>query len=210
MSNHNLKMTFRPVPVAGAPDFNGTAVPKSIDDLGEALKSKVGSTVVKSIEKAHAGDPFLLVDPTKILDVLSFLRDDQKFLCTLLQVIAATDYLPIKAAPAVKDESGQEASPAVKAREGFIEVAYFLWSFQHRHQFTVKVQLERGSPKVQSACDLFRAANWYERECYDLLGVVFEGHPNLERILLSPDWVGHPLRRDYVFPEEYNGMKVPL
>ncbi len=87
---------------------------------------------------------------------------------------------------------------------------YHVSSFTHRHIVAIKVAVDREAPKVPTASDLFRAANWYERECYEMTGVEFTNHPHLENLLLPSDWVGHPLRRDYVFPEEYNGMKVPL
>jgi len=61
----------------------------------------------------------------------------------------------------------------------------------------LKADVPRGDPEIDSLCDLWPAANWQEREVYDLFGVAFMGHPNLRRILLSDDWEGHPLRKDY-------------
>jgi len=194
-------MTFHPTPVAPFPTWTGTGKPKSIDDVASALES-AGLKV--QIEKAHKGDPFVVVGPEMLLQVLKFLRDDERFLCGVLQVVSAVDFLP-KAAVAAT-----ETTPAVAAVPGRIEVSYFLFSYLHRHQLAVKVRLDRDRPQVESATTLFRSANWYERECMDLVGVQFVNHPNPQRILLPKDWVGHPLRRDYVFPEEYNGMKVPL
>ena len=71
----------------------------------------------------------------------------------------------------------------------------------------VRVTLDRGHPEVASVSDIWRTAEFHEREAYDLMGVVFTGHPDLRRILLSEDWVGHPLRKDYVFPLEYHGIR---
>ncbi|MEX0602057.1 MAG: NADH-quinone oxidoreductase subunit C, partial [Bacteroidota bacterium] len=64
-------------------------------------------------------------------------------------------------------------------------------------------------PHIQSVSGVWGTANWHEREAYDLIGIVFDGHPDLRRILLPYDWEGHPLRKDYKVPEFYNGMKVP-
>jgi NADH-quinone oxidoreductase subunit C len=177
----------------------GSAVPKSIDDVAEALKQKVGADVVVGVEKEHAGTPYVIVNAARVVDVLKFLRDDERFYCTNLQVVSACDYPP----------KAEGVETMLKTFD-CIEVVYVLQSYVHKHHVMIKARLDRSSPKVPSITSLFRSANWYERECYDLLGIHFEGHPNHKRILLPPDWVGHPLRKDYEFPEEYNGMKVPL
>lgn len=94
-------------------------------------------------------------------------------------------------------------------------VVYHLFSFVHRHRIVMKLQLPRGQatgneqlPVVQSVADLWKAANWHEREAYDLSGVMFAGHPDLRRILCPDDWIGHPLRKDYPFPETYAGIQA--
>lgn len=81
-----------------------------------------------------------------------------------------------------------------------------LWSTTHGHRFAVKIMMARGEARLPSVADLWPAANWHEREAFDLLGIHFEGHPDLRRILLADDWHGHPLRKDYVFPREVNGI----
>jgi NADH-quinone oxidoreductase subunit C len=199
-----LRMTFKPVPVASVASRSMAGAPKSLEQVNQALVAKFGSGVVIRVAKEHKGDPFVVVATDQLIPVLQFLRDDEAFLCSMLQVVSATDFLPTQPpAPA----EGQAPAPSVPGR---IEVLYSLFSFVHKHQIHVKVELPRDLARVASAVDVFRCANWYERECFDLVGVEFEGHPDLTRILLPKDWVGHPLRKDYVFPEEYNGMKVPL
>ncbi|MCX5660927.1 MAG: NADH-quinone oxidoreductase subunit C [Planctomycetota bacterium] len=84
--------------------------------------------------------------------------------------------------------------------------AYELWSTRHGHSFAVKVYVDRARPMIPSVMDLWPAADWHEREAYDLMGIDFTGHGDLRRILLPEDWVGHPLRKDYVFPREYHGI----
>jgi len=87
-----------------------------------------------------------------------------------------------------------------------IELVYHLWSYASRQERVVKIDLPRAQPEAPSVADVWRAADWYEREQFDLLGVVFTGHPDLRRILMPADWVGHPMRKDYVEAASYNGM----
>lgn len=77
------------------------------------------------------------------------------------------------------------------------EIVYRLQSREHRLGMFVKCRVPRGEARVSSIADLWPAALWHEREAFDLMGIVFEGHPDLRRILLPDDWVGHPLRKDY-------------
>lgn len=82
--------------------------------------------------------------------------------------------------------------------EQHMEVVYYLVSLENRKKYCVKVKTNREQPTVFSATPIWSTANWNEREIYDLLGIDFPGHPDLRRIMLSDDWVGHPLRKDYV------------
>ena len=87
-----------------------------------------------------------------------------------------------------------------------IELVYHLWSYARRLGCVVKIDLPRGQAEVPSVAAVWRAANWYEREQFDLLGVAFVGHPDLRRILMPEDWPGHPMRKDYVEASAYRGM----
>lgn len=81
------------------------------------------------------------------------------------------------------------------------EVVYHLWSPARRQEVTLKVPVPKEDAWVPSVVEVWQGADWHERETYDLFGIVFEGHPNLRRILMSPDWKGHPLRKDYVYED---------
>ena len=85
-------------------------------------------------------------------------------------------------------------------------LVYHVFSYKHRHQLVVKVEVSYDDAVVPSLSSLWAAANWLEREQYDLFGVMFSGHPNLRRLLLPDDWQGHPLRKDYVYPTAYHGI----
>jgi len=87
-------------------------------------------------------------------------------------------------------------------------VAYNLFSTSKNHYLEVRVEVEDGI-SVPSVVSLWQTANWHEREAYDMMGIQFEGHPNLKRILLSDDWEGHPLRKNFKEPDYYHGMPVP-
>lgn len=90
------------------------------------------------------------------------------------------------------------------------EVVYNLYSIPFDHSLTLKVSLPRSldKPTIDSVSDIWRTANWQEREIYDMFGIIFKGHPDLRRILLPEDWEGYPLRKDYKVQEYYHGIKV--
>jgi NADH-quinone oxidoreductase subunit C len=89
-----------------------------------------------------------------------------------------------------------------------IQVVYHLYSYRRRHCFALKVDTPRDNPLVPSVANVWSHAEWQEREVFDLLGVGFAGHPDLRRILMPEDWPGHPLRKDFVEPEEYHGIST--
>ncbi|MNG02001.1 NADH-quinone oxidoreductase subunit C/D [compost metagenome] len=82
-------------------------------------------------------------------------------------------------------------------QETHLEVAYHLLSLTHKHEYCVKVKTDRDQASIPSVTDVWPTANWNEREAFDLFGIDFPGHPNLVRIMMPDDWVGHPLRKDY-------------
>jgi NADH-quinone oxidoreductase subunit C len=93
-------------------------------------------------------------------------------------------------------------------RKDSIVIVYHLFSTPHREKLSVKTDLPVEKLVIETAERIWKAATWYEREIHDLFGVVFRGHSDLFRILLPPDWVGHPLRKDYEPAPEYHGMKI--
>jgi NADH-quinone oxidoreductase subunit C len=150
----------------------------------ERLKARFGDRVI-SVD-LEAKDPWILVEPTAIAEVCALCRDDGALRCEALSNQSGVDY---------KDA-------------GYIEIVYHLYSYTHRHTLVLKVRTPRDTPEVPTVEGVWKAANWLEREIYDLLGVVFTGHSDLRRLLLPEDWVGHPLRKDFVEPEEYHGIST--
>ena len=93
-------------------------------------------------------------------------------------------------------------------KRAVIEIVYNLYSYKHRHLFALKVGAPRDNPVVPTVSTVWAHADWQEREAFDLLGLTFTGHPDLRRILMPEDWPGHPLRKDFVEPEEYHGIST--
>lgn len=91
---------------------------------------------------------------------------------------------------------------------GTMEVIYHLYSIPFNHSVAVKVILPRENPEVDSVVSIWKAANWLEREVFDMFGIVFKNHPDLRRILMPADWKGYPLRKDYKHEEYYRGVKI--
>jgi NADH-quinone oxidoreductase subunit C len=166
-----------------------------------ALETKFGERI--KARKPDAMDPFVVVDAADLVAVCRFLRDDTRLRFELLNCISGVDYF--------------EPDPKKAPKAGFephLEVVYHFQSYTHRHRFVLKVLLPRWKddkpgqlPQVPSVTSIWAAADWHEREVYDLSGVWFTGHPELTRILLAEDWQGHPLRKDYEFPLEYHGIR---
>lgn len=139
------------------------------------------------------GRPFLLVPPGELHAVLRFLRDERDLAFGSVMDLTGYDLLKYPASP---------AHPASDA----IAVVYLLFSLPHRHEVTVKAYAPRADCRLPTASDLWPATLYFEREVWDLLGVRFEGHPSLKRIMTPEDWTGHPLRKDYVYPADYHGV----
>lgn len=170
-------------------------------DLLSKLQKRFGDRITGS--NLQAIDPWIEVSPEGLVEVARFLRDDPGFQFNMLNCITAVDYFE----PDPKKAAKTEWKP-------HLEVVYHLSSITKKHTLVLKVMLPRWKndqpgtlPEVPSLCDVWRTADWHEREVYDLSGVLFVGHPDMRRILCPEDWVGHPLRKDYEMPLEYHGIR---
>lgn len=124
--------------------------------------------------------------------------DDLKAVCRNLHDHASVFFDMLSCITVV--DNGPEA--------GTLDVIYNLYSIPFNHHLALKVTLPRDGSEIDSIQDIWKTANWHEREGWDMYGVKFRGHPDLRRILLPADWEGHPLRKDYKQQEYYRGVKV--
>ncbi len=167
----------------------------------DQLKQRFGDKITGA--NLEAIDPWIEVAPDGLREVCLHLRDDAALAFNALGCLSGVDYL--------------ETDPKKAAKAGFephIEVVYHLWSVPHKRSLVLKVLLPRWQddqpgnlPEVPSVADIWRTADWHEREVFDLVGIRFTGHPDLRRILCPEDWVGYPLRKDYEMPLEYHGIR---
>ena len=114
-------------------------------------------------------------DKANIIKVIKFLKEDNKCLFLQLIDVTAVDYI---------------------SKKQRFEIIYLLLSHKYNTRLLLKTSLTEYE-NIDSICDVFPSANWYERECYDLFGVIFDGHPDLRRIMTDYNFVGHPLRKDF-------------
>lgn len=120
------------------------------------------------------GETTLIADPAQIVDLCRFLKDKENYV--RLSSITAVDWHP--------------AQPR-------FEVVYHLHSLEPFRRLRVKTRVNGEKPEIESVTSVWRAANWYEREVWDMFGIHVNNHPDLDRILMPTDWEGHPLRKDY-------------
>ena len=163
--------------------------------LIDLLRAEKPAAIVGSHN--HAGDATVLVRREHLLDVAALLRDDPRVQMNFLIDVTAVDYLTYP-------EDCRSAVTPVDADSGFdsdalprFEVVYHFLSTIHGHRLRVKVLLDADDLLVPSLTPLWISANWGEREAWDMYGVRFDGHPNLRRVLMYEEFVGHPLRKDY-------------
>lgn len=178
----------------------------------ELLAEKIGAGALGF--DAEAIDPVADIAPASIVDACTFLRDDERCGFDMMMCLSGIDwdgYDEAGKGKSVKilgyDELGvPETSDRVA--DGDFGVVYNLYSHSLLHKFTLRVRIPRDVAAVPTVAHLWETANWHEREAWDLVGIRFTGHPDLRRMLLEEDWVGHPLRKDYQMPDQWES--VPL
>ena len=142
------------------------------------LKEKFPAFIVEIIE--FRGELTFIIRKESLIEVCQFLKNDPELKYDFLSDICGVDFL---------------------GREKRLEVVYNLYSIPNRWRVRLEVNLAEDE-SVDSLTSLWDAANWLEREAYDMFGIKFDNHPDLKRILMPDDWIGHPLRKDFPLTKE--------
>jgi len=149
------------------------------------LRGRYGSGIDP---RTYLGQNYIVADPSIVYELLQILRDDEQF-----------DYCVDVTAVHYPQRKDQE-----------FDIVWILYSFEHNQRVRVKAMIKDGDP-APSVVALWSTANWLERECYDMFGIRFEGHPDLRRILLPDGWKGHPLRKEYgITQQDTEWVKINL
>jgi NADH-quinone oxidoreductase subunit C len=154
--------------------------------IHEKLVAKFGEQVLSA--DLEAASPFAVVATDAIAEVAAFCKEDADLAFDNLMCLSGVDY------------PGEDPPR--------MEVVYHLLSYTHHHTFALKVHVARENPAAPTVEGVWGVANFHERECWDMFGIVFTGHSDMRRILLPDDWDGFPLRKDWEDPDFYNGLHV--
>lgn len=163
----------------------------SFEEIKTLLLQKFGEEVIVG-EETGGLQPALLIRPDAIAEVCKELRDNPATYFDFLSCLSGVDY---------------------GVDDGRFGVVYHLSSIPYGLQLVLKISTVNDRapdnlPTFPTVSNVYRTADWHEREAYDLVGIFFEGHPDLRRILLPDDWEGYPLRKDYQNAEFYKGIKI--
>lgn len=174
---------------------------KTAEEIFNILKENFPDSVTELITDKPV-DPYITASSLEIDKICIFLKDNIELKFDSLMNLSGVDDAN---GEKEKDDKGIET-----IKGGTLSVWYNLESIELNHKITLVVSADRENPEVVSVAEIWRGADWHEREAFDLYGIKFLNHPDLRRILMPYDWeAGHPLRKDYKNPEFYQGMKVP-
>ena len=144
-------------------------------EIAEKIKGEFPDQVIEVVE--FSDQVSVIVKRDRIFNICRYLHDDADLSFDHLKDLCGVDYL--------------------NKKEIRFEVVYNLYSIRHHHMIRLRAEVPEDNPTIQSVTSIWAGANWHERECFDMFGIVFKGNPDLRRILLPEDWEGNPLRKDY-------------
>lgn len=156
---------------------------KSTEEILEYLSGQFPKTEFEAVQ-GDVGPMRIKLPFSAIKDVAKVLRDDDQLQFNTLMCLSGLHY----------------------PKEEEMGITYHLNSTLLRHSLAINVRVPAENPELPSVEQIWKTANWHEREAYDMFGIIFTDHPDLSRILCPKDWEGHPLRKDYVQQETYRGI----
>lgn len=157
-----------------------------VDSIKQLIQTKLGDNLAIEVDE-NATPSALIIAAKDLLVVCRELHTNEKTYFDMLSCVTGID-------------NGPDA--------GTMEVAYNLYSIPYEVSLMLKVVLDRSVPEVPSVAEIWKTADWHEREAFDMFGITFTGHPDMRRILMPADWEGYPLRKDYQHQEYYRGIKI--
>jgi NADH-quinone oxidoreductase subunit C len=158
------------------------------------------------------GELTVHVNPAKVAEVCQVLRDDPSLRFELCSSVSGVDYLDATDGAVPLGTPPNTVVPPGSAASRRLHVVYQLTSMTYRRRVRVECAVTAEHPHLPTVTGVYPTADWQERETYDMFGIVFDGHPNLTRILMPDDWEGFPQRKDYPLggvPVEYKGAEIP-
>jgi len=192
---------------------------ETLEQIKARIEKSVPLTKLDIIpNECPAGERSLLVEASRAFDVAKFLRDDAQLQLDYCSNVTGIDWPEAKIKTKVKKKVvvegvENEIEETIETlRSGHLEVVYHLYSMALKHgPVVLRLRTENRADKTHlpSLTPLWRGAEFQEREIYDLYGVIFDGHPDLRRILMWDEFVGHPMRRDYVAPDDFEYEPTP-
>ena len=192
---------------------------ETLEQIKSRLEAALPSAKIEILaNECAAGEHSLLVDAASGFAVTKFLRDDTQLKLDYCSNVTGIDWPEAKIKTKVKKKvvvegAEKEVEETIETlRSGHLEVVYHLYSMELKHgPIVLRMRTENRADKTQlpSLTPLWRGAEFQEREVYDLYGVVFDGHPDLRRILMWDEFVGFPMRRDYVAPDDFEYEPTP-
>jgi len=192
---------------------------ETLEQIKARIEKSVPLTKLDIIpNECPAGERSLLVEASRAFDVAKFLRDDAQLQLDYCSNVTGIDWPEAKIKTKVKKKVvvegvENEIEETIETlRSGHLEVVYHLYSMALKHgPVVLRTRTENRADKTHlpSLTPLWRGAEFQEREIYDLYGVIFDGHPDLRRILMWDEFVGHPMRRDYVAPDDFEYEPTP-
>lgn len=191
----------------------------TVEQIRDRIHTAVpGGVVALVANESPSGQVSLLLDPARAVAVATFLRDDRELAFDYASNVSGVDWLDATLKEKVKvrktvDGVEKEVEEIVETkRAGYLEVVYHLYSMSKKHGpviLRLRTADRAAGAKVPSLTPVWRSAELQEREVYDLFGVIFEGHPDLRRILMWDGYLDHPMRKDYVAPDDFEYEPTP-